>query len=219
MRRRFLLRSIWLYSTVALLVLTVLTAAAGESADRAPLEKLLRDIQQQVDGTRTVQCSFEQERNLSLFAHPILFQGKMALVRPGQLRWENTDPIPSVLIFNNDEGMRCNDDADPVRFELDKDPIMKMVAEQIWTWLDGDYARLQSKYDITLTGEMAIELVPRNSGFAEEITSVTVEFDKQNLHPKTIKIMEAEGDSTLIRFARYRLNEPVADNLFSSCYP
>ena len=34
-----------------------------------------------------------------------------------------------------------------------------------------------------------------------------------------VDVKEEEGDSTIIRFNGYRLNEPVADALFSSCYP
>ena len=96
---------------------------------------------------------------------------------------------------------------------------MNMVAEQIWTWVDGDYGRLQNKYIITLTGELTIELVPRSIDFADVIVSVTVELERESLQPKTIMVLEAEGDSTLIRFANYRLNEPVTDTLFSTCYP
>ena len=143
----------------------------------------------------------------------------MELVRPGKLRWENIEPIPSVLIFAGEKGLRCNDDAEPVHFELEKDPIMKMVAEQIWTWVDGDYARLQNKYDISLSQERMITLVPRSGEFADIITSVTINFDDHSLQPQTIHIKEVEGDTTTIRFSGYRLNEPVEDNLFTTCYP
>ena len=218
------LHSFWLCQAIlclALFIVTVANSSANETETKgeASLEKLLTDIQQRVSNTITVQCGFEQERNLSVFAQPILFTGKMELVRPGKLRWENITPIPSVLIFAGDKGIRCNDDAEPVHFELEKDPIMKMVAEQIWTWVDGNYAQMKNKYDISLTKEMSLQMVPNSGQFADIIKSVTVEFDKQSLQPQTIHVLEAEGDSTTIRFTNYRLNEPVADILFSTCYP
>lgn len=194
-------------------------AAADEKQVDSSLQQLLADVQQKVSKTKTVQCEFEQERNLSLFNQPILFKGKMSLVRPGKLRWENTDPIPSVLIFNDDRGLRCNDDAEPVRFELNNDPIMQMVADQIWTWVDGDYGRLQSRYDVSQVEDYAILLVPLTGEFADVITSITVKFSEQTLQPVIILVQEKEGDSTTIRFNDYRLNEQVSDDLFSSCYP
>lgn len=191
---------------------------AGESGQEQ-LDQLMTKIRQRVSNTKTVQCGFEQERNLSIFAQPILFTGKMVLERPGKLRWENISPIPSAMIFAGEKGLRCNDDAEPVRFELEKDPIMKMVADQIWTWVDGDYAKLQNKYTVTLVEDFAIRMTPSAGEFAKIITSVTVKFDQQSLQPHTIHIKETEGDSTIIRFSGYLINEPVSEALFTTCYP
>jgi outer membrane lipoprotein-sorting protein len=204
---------------VVLFCASISITAETISDKTTPLDQLLTDIQQKVNSTKTVQCTFEQERNLSVFDRPIVFTGKMELSRPDKLRWENLAPIPSVLIFDGDKGIRCNDDAPPVHFELEKDPIMKMVAEQIWIWVDGDYARMRNKYNITLTGEREIALVPQSGEFAGIITSVRVTFDNRSLQPETIHILEDEGDSTRIRFANYRLNQPVDDMLFTTCYP
>jgi len=206
------------FSICCLVFLTGSLSHATESG-QAQLDQLLEKIQQRVSNTKTVQCEFEQERNLSIFAQPILFSGKMALVRPGKLRWENIDPIPSAMIFAGEKGLRCNDDAEPVHFKLEKDPVMKMVADQIWTWVDGDYAKLQNKYAISLVEDFAIRMTPSTGEFANIITSVTVKFDQQSLQPHTIHIQEAEGDSTIIRFSDYRINEPVPEELFTTCYP
>ncbi|HER62548.1 MAG TPA: outer membrane lipoprotein carrier protein LolA [Desulfobacteraceae bacterium] len=208
-----------LFALPLLFALFCTPLSADTANDQAQLEQLLSEIRDRVNTTGTVQCTFEQERNLSVFDRPILFTGKMALSRPDKLRWENVSPIPSVLIFTGDRGIRCNDDAPPVYFELEKDPIMNMVAEQIWTWVDGDYARLQSKYDITLKAEREIELVPVTSDPARPIASIRVTFASGNLQPKTIVIHETEGDSTTIHFADYQVNQPVDDKLFTACYP
>lgn len=207
------------FSWAVLLILALLAPSVSMADDTAALDQLLAAIQHNVNQTRTVQCAFEQQRNLSLFAQPIVFTGKMELSRPDNLRWENLEPIPSVLIFAGDKGMRCNDDAEPVRFELAKDPMMRMVAEQIWTWVDGNYRQLQDRYDITLAGEAEIQLVPKNKEMADAVASVRVRFDQESLQPQTIEILETEGDSTVIRFSGYRINQPVDGKLFTTCYP
>ncbi|GAB4335740.1 MAG: hypothetical protein Kow0089_05600 [Desulfobulbaceae bacterium] len=192
---------------------------AGEAAGSDDLDTLLAQVRERVGRTATVQCSFEQERALSVFAHPILFTGRMALRRPSRLRWENLTPIPSVLVFAGEKGFRCNDDAPPVHFELDRDPLMRMIAEQLWTWIDGDYAALRDRYEISLSGDHEIRLRPREGGFAGAIQSVTVRFSADTLQPESIVILEPGGDSTTIRFAAYRINEPVDEKLFETCAP
>lgn len=212
-----------LYTAVCCCLVVLLAAdlsgAADQNGETAALEELLAGIREKVDSTRTVQAAFTQQRDLALFTRPIVFTGRMALRRPDQLRWENVEPIPSVLIFSGDKGMRCNEDAPPVHFELAGDPVMNMIAEQIWTWVDGRYGRLRDKYAVSLTKPNAILLIPQRGEFAGIIESVRVAFDPQSLQPEQIIIEETGGDSTTIHFTNYRLNEPVPDRLFKTCYP
>lgn len=198
---------------------SVCAAAETTNPKDSRLNKLLADIQDRVNNTKTVQSSFEQERNLSLFTRPIIFTGKLTLSRPDKLRWENIDPVPSVLIFSGETGLRCNDDAEPVHFDLKNDPMMQMIADQLWTWVDGDYGRLQNRYDINSTGAYEITLHPQSVDLAGSIDYVQVRFDPENLQPEKILIQEKEGDSTTIDFGDYLLNQPIDDILFTTCYP
>ena len=190
---------------------------AGETS-REPLDQLLQQVEEKASGTKTVQCSFLQERILTIFSKPVLFRGKMLLSRPDKLRWETIEPIPSALVFSGDMGLRCNDDVPPVRFDLQTDPVMKMVAEQIWTWADGDYERLRNKFNIKLIEEHTIELVPA-SPTGQVIQSIKVSFGQETLQPITVEVLENGGDSTRIRFSDYHLNQPVADAWFTTCSP
>lgn len=182
------------------------------------LDQLLQRVEKQASGTKTVQCSFLQERTLTIFSNPVVFKGKMVLSRPDKLRWENIDPIPSALVFSGNRGLRCNDDAPPVHFDLQTDPVMKMVAEQIWTWADGDYERLKNKFSISLIENNSIELIPATPT-ENIIQAIKVTFEKKTLQPMTVEVLEKGGDSTRINFYDYFLNKPVDDTWFTSCSP
>ena len=190
---------------------------AGEQ-DKEELDHLLKRVEEQASGTKTVQCSFLQERTLTIFSKPVLFKGKMLLSRPDKLRWENIDPIPSALVFSGDRGLRCNDDAPPVHFDLQTDPVMKMVAEQIWTWADGDYERLKNKFSISLIDDHTIELIPAEAT-ENVIQAIRVTFERKTLQPITVEVLEKGGDSTKINFHDYLLNQPVDDAWFTACSP
>ncbi len=192
-------------------------AAAGE-VNQKPLDIFLQQVEQEAEDTQTVQCSFIQERTLTIFAKPVIFKGQMQLSRPDKLRWENIDPIPSSLVFSGSRGLRCNDDAPPVHFDLQTDPVMKMVAEQIWTWADGNYEKLKNTFTITLAGESTIELIPAESG-SHVIKMIRVTFNRETLQPDTVLVLEQGGDSTKIRFFDYELNQPIAEDRFTSCAP
>ncbi len=182
------------------------------------LEELLLDIRKKSSALTALSCDFTQERSLALFNKPIVFQGQLALIRPDKLRWEFISPVPSVLIFNGDKGIRCNDNDKPVKFDLANDPVMKMVAEQLWTWLDGDYSRLEKEYAIKKTGDSAILVTPENQKTSNLIKNISIVFDGQNRQPKSVAILEPGGDKTLITFNDYQLSPTLPDTTFTTCF-
>lgn len=186
--------------------------------DSHALDKLLLLIEQQVATTKTVQGLFQQERHLSIFNKPVIFNGKLYLSRPDNLRWEIVSPIPSVMIFSGDKGLRCSGNVPPEHFNLRSDPVMRMVAEQLWTWADGAYSKLKKEYEISLTGSHKIELRPKDSRMLQAITAISVVFDKKTLQPQVVTILETGGDKMIIRFHDYRLDEPMNPLLFQQCF-
>lgn len=103
---------------------------------------------------------FTQEKQLAMFDAPVKFRGRLAMEPPDRLRWEFTSPIPSALIFNGSSGLRCSDGAEPAHFSLKDDPVMKVVAEQLWLWLGGDYSSLENRYLLEKKGEASLLVTP-----------------------------------------------------------
>lgn len=199
-----------------LLFLTVLPCQGGETD---PLDLLLEKIETRVAVTKTVQADFSQKRFLKIFIKPVTFQGKLILQRPDKLRWENISPIPSVMIFSADKGIRCNSDAAPVYFDLQTDPIMKMVAQQIWAWADSSYSRLKGQYSIQMLEPTVILLKPQEEKMAAAIESIQVRFHETTLQPEEITIFEPHNDKTVIRFSNYLLNQTIEESRFTTCFP
>ena len=186
--------------------------AAGDPATAA----LLGKVERAAAAISSFRSEFIQERRLSLFAEPVIFHGSLTVVRPDKLRWEFTRPVPSALIFNGRVGLRCSDRAEPARFSLDGDPIMRTVAEQLWLWLGGDYGRLADGYE--LHGEGAeLRVIPKDSKTREYVEEVRILFDEATLRPKQVLIAEPGGDSTTLRFTATEEDGPVDHRLFEAC--
>ena len=207
-----------LYCCFAVIVLsfgpTITVAWAGEQEE---LESFLKTLQKTSDQVLSFSSEFVQEKHLALFSQPVIFTGKLVIVRPDRLRWEFTSPIPSVLLFNGDQGTRCNDRQQPEHFQLSSDPIMKTVAEQIWLWLGGDYNRLNSLYNLEKEGESTLVIRPRDSQTSGYITAVSISFDAASLQPRKVEISEPGGDLTRILFGATVINGELAENLFTQC--
>ena len=187
------------------------------AADSDELGGFLAEIQAASDQVRSFSAEFDQERRLALFTEPVIFHGSLTVVRPNRLRWEFTSPIPSVLIFSGERGLRCNEKGPPVHFDLGSDPIMRTVAEQLWLWLGGDYSRLNALYLIEKSGPSGLRITPKDHAVSEYIGAVTVTFNTTSKQPEKVEIAEPGGDTTLISFRSYVLNTNTPDILFTLC--
>jgi len=207
-----------LFTPALVIFFSFWSVTAHASTESADLEIFLAKVAEKVAETGSVSCKFEQKRNLAVFSKPVIFHGRMAVQRPDKLRWENISPVPSVMIFSGKSGMRCNGDVEPLRFDLATDPVMKMVAEQIWTWADSAYDKLRDQYAISLTAPHTVELIPHGGKLAETVAVIRVTFGSLTLQPETVLIREKEGDETELRFYEYVSGEQLPESLFNSCY-
>lgn len=187
------------------------------SGSTAPASSFLHQIEAAAATTHSFTCDFIQEKHLAMFQKPVMFKGSLTIVRPDKLRWEFKEPLPSALLLNGVKGMRCNGESPPQPFTLDADPIMKIVAEQLWAWLGGNYRRLAETYTMELVDTTTLRLTPKEKMIADFIANISIFFNPTTLQPATVEIKEASGDSTKLLFSHYRLNiEPVKD-FFNNC--
>lgn len=192
---------------------------AGFPAQPVLAENLVTRLQSHSKSITSFQASFQQEKILAMFSRPVLFSGRLTIVRPDRLRWEFTRPTISALIFAGDQGLRCDENGQSASFDLRSDPVMRVVAEQLWLWLGGDYSRLNEKYELVEQDASTLQVFPRQSGVKEYIEQVTIRFDPTLLQPELVEIHEAGGDRTRIHFSSYTVNGQYPQKLFTGCTP
>lgn len=198
---------------VALFLLTPLPGRAES------LNDFLTRVEARAAGTRAFACDFRQERRLAIFAKPVVFSGKLYLARPDRLRWEFTSPIASLLILDGKTGRRCGEGSPASEFNLEHDPVMRLVAGQLRTWTNGNYRDLLGDFILELGAGPSLTLKPRQAGLASFLNRIVVVFDPDSLQPVRVEIHEEGGDRTVISFTSYRLNPALAPELFSACRP
>ncbi|MFO7760473.1 MAG: outer membrane lipoprotein carrier protein LolA [Desulfobia sp.] len=200
------------------LPILISSLAPGGHAATEEKKSLINRIKTRAAEVDTFSCEFRQERHLKIFSRPVVFKGRLLVDRPDKLRWEFTSPVPSVLVLNNNRGFRCSPEGRKQEFNLDSDPVMALIAEQLWSWLSGDYQKLQKHYRITgQSSPPALTITPKEAGTAEIIEEIRIQFQPRILHPSSITILEPGGDRTLLFFSNYKLNKAFTNSLFLNC--
>ncbi|HIJ78976.1 MAG: outer membrane lipoprotein carrier protein LolA [Desulfobulbaceae bacterium] len=209
----------WLLRGVIFCLCCVVFSPENVAATDQSLEDFLAGVEAQAAQVHALRCSFIQEKHLAVFAQPVIFNGVLNLVRPDNLRWELVAPVPSVFILKGQKGIRCTDQQPPQYFDLKDDPVMQMVASQLWTWLDGKYGQLNQSYQLAMAGSSSLSIIPKDDKVvAEFIESINIVFDPVSKQPQQVEIFEPGGDLTRIVFHGYQLDHLPDEALFARCY-
>jgi outer membrane lipoprotein carrier protein len=190
------------------------TAAAAAAP---ALEDFLARVERNAAAISSFSCDFIQVRYLTIFPEPVQFSGRLALAKPDRLRWEFVAPLPSVLVLNGKQGLTCSEGGPVREFSLDADPVMRLVATQLWAWTSGSYRDLLDDFAFELLPGPVLVFTPRTDGAASFIGTIRVVFDPDFLQPRQVEIVEPGGDRTVITFSGYQRNLDFPATFFTEC--
>lgn len=199
-----------------LLWLPLLLCLAGPVGAASEVDAVLAHLRQTASGVQSLQSDFVQEKHLSVFEEVLTSRGRFLFARPDKLRWELTEPVAAGFVLTGDQGRRWHartGRSEP--FDLEREPVMKLVAEQLIAWAAADFERLRRQYRIqVLSAEpVVLRLEPQGAagGFLDHLR---VAFAPGDRHVAAVEVHEKDGDSTRIRFENSRINAPLPEDAF-----
>lgn len=165
--------------------------------------------------TKSLSSRFVQEKELAIFSETLLSQGRFYYRQPDHLRWELLTPVASGFVLRGEHGERWNSlSQETSLFNVEKDPLMGVIAQQLLAWARVDIDWLESRYRIELLSQQParLQLFPLDQGEADFIEQLQILFSENSSHVKQVEMYEAGGDKTLLRFEEVLLNQelPVA---------
>lgn len=181
------------------------------------LSDVLARIEQAASQVNSLASDFVQEKHLEIFDEVLVSKGRFYYGSPDRLRWELTEPVPSGFVLKGERGRRWHNRTGQMEnFEIDRNPAMKLIAEQLLAWTRIDFPLLQKQYRISLEEEepVALRLVPLAEGADAYLNHLRIVFAADNRHVSSVEIFEKDGDFTLIRFLDTVVNQPLAEGLF-----
>ena len=206
--RRFLAA---LALVVGLVAAPAISCAAKER-DGAILDRL----QQLSAGIVTLASDFTQEKYLAVFQEAMVSSGRFYFKKPDALRWELTLPVATGFVLQGDQGRRWHErTGGSESFDINREPVMKIVAQQLLAWARADFDRLRKEYRITVVAEQPVTLrldpLFDSAGFLEHLL---IAFVPDGRHVQSVEVHEKDGDYTRILFENTIVNQPLAEELF-----
>jgi outer membrane lipoprotein-sorting protein len=165
---------------------------------------------------KTISADFTQERYVSMLKEPLVSTGRFVYEKPDRLYWETGKPSPSGFTVNGDKARRWGSDRNATEtFDVQKEPFVKAIVEQVSAWARADFPWLEKRYRISVTesAPTVLKLYPLASQEKKYIARIQIAFSGDWSHVGSVEIYEKGGDRTRIIFRNAILNEPATKDL------
>jgi outer membrane lipoprotein-sorting protein len=207
-----------LITIVFIMTSSVFCQEAQETSDPATAKaEVFSRIKQAASTVRTLAGEFTQEKHLEMLENAPVSKGRFFFQNPDRLRWEIYEPAALGFIVDGDKGKRWKGQSGARQsFDLKKEPVIRIISDQVFAWARADFERLEAGYDITVLGEnpVSLKLVPLSSTEKKYLDYIKLIFSPAEDYVSAIEIHEAGGDYTRISFINMAVNMPLQEDTF-----
>ena len=174
---------------------TVASAPAGDAV------KLVRD---RLKLSPVLKGEFEQTKTLKGFRNALVSKGEFLVARGQGVWWHTREPFETTLVVTKTRLFTRNPDGSASNLaDAQAEPGVRQVNELIFSLLAADLDVLADRFTIAAqpvgAAGWSLVLTPRDANIAKFLVRATLAGDRD---VQSVRIEEARGDTTQIRFAR-----------------
>jgi outer membrane lipoprotein-sorting protein len=181
--------------------------AGSEEADRAVSpEGAWTRYAERTASLGSWSADYKQVRVLSAFETPVVSTGRLHVLHPGRIRWDQESPSKAVMTINGRKGLICpRDGSKATEFELGKDwsPEKLLAPDKKWT------GRTPKTFDMRITDSkpdsVSVQLTPRKELLKKTLKSVDLTFSRGNWMLLGVRIEKPGGEYVRIELTKHDL--------------
>lgn len=166
--------------------------------------------------TRSIQCDFVQDKNLSMLSDKIVSTGKFWFKRENMVRMEYEKPSYYLLIING-SNVKTKDGQKENKVSAKSNKVFEQVNKMMIDCVQG--TALDNKSFTTRIFESSqnymIELSPVTKNLQGIFKAINLTVDKKDYSVNKMDMLEQSGDNTVINFLHKQMNINIADAVFS----
>lgn len=200
---------------IALICIIPDTPLQGES--KPAVGSILTRLEKTAGEVKTLSSDFVQEKHLTMFSKTLVSKGRFNFRKPDQLRWELLSPVASGFVLSGAKGRRWHERTGrSENFDINQEPVMKLVAEQLFSWARADFTRMQQEYRIIVLSEapVSLRLEPLSTVTAGFLDHLLITFSPEGTYVRSVEVHEKDQDFTRIKFINTAVNVPLKSGLF-----
>ncbi len=178
----------------------------------APAADVARLLHERLKVAPVLKGEFEQAKTLKGFRNPLVSRGEFLVARGQGVWWHTRQPFESTLVVTRTRLFTRNADGSATDLvDAQAEQGVRQVNELVFSLLAADLDVLADKFTIVAqpvgAAGWTMTLTPRDANLAKFLVRATLAGERD---VQTVRIEEARGDATQIRFSHQSSSEALA---------
>ncbi len=178
--------------------------------------EIISMISEKSASVTSMQCSFKQEKFVSVLAESSVSEGVMYYQYPDRLHWEYNSPKYSAFILNGD-AMCYESDNSRKKMDAARNKSMSEMIKLIASSLNGSGFSGNENFRVDVfknESSYCVVLSPLKKNMRNFMSEMAV-FLNQNYLAESIEMTDANGDITVITISTCKVNIDIPSEVFN----
>lgn len=172
---------------------------------------------------KQLSADFVQTKTLKLLSEKMVSYGKVYYGGGAKLRWEYTQPYQYTFVLNGNKVLLKHPDRTDV-IDVSQNKLFKEIAHVMMGTVLGSAIKQSKDFDVTFykgnvqvkeaEDATTVHLVPKRKDLKAFYTKIILHVG-ENQVIKKVELIEKSGDLTLIELKNIKINEPIAEKIFT----
>lgn len=202
--------------TFLIILLSLLTTMAA-TAQSYTAQQARQRINASAAHMNTMRCDFVQTKTLKMLKSKVESKGVMYYSKADKLRWEYTSPYRYVFIINGQTVWLKNSKGNS-KVNVAQSKMFKEITRIMMSSVLGTCVSDNNDFRVSLQGKgnsWQAVMTPRRNPMKQMFRQITVCFDMGKAMVESVRMVEKNGDTTLITLKNVKVNTPVNAQMFS----
>ncbi len=194
---------------------TALLGAQGAFRPMDDNEAFLHRMKEIASSTTSIECTFQQEKELSFMQRKMVSEGRLYFSGSDKLRWEYVKPYSYAILLVQDQ-LVIIDEGQVNETNLGKNPSFIKVQQLLTSSLKGDFAATEDLFGQEFFENdlyYRISLIPQQMDMKEYLTQMDIYFEKEKFMLARF-VMNENGDKTTTTFSDQKINKKLPADIF-----
>jgi len=179
-------------------------------------EKMLSDLKKTSQSTNSIQADFREEKKVAILKESKMSSGVFYYKKTDKMRWEQKLPFSYVILINGDR-IRIQDAGKEKKLGS-AGRMAAQINELMIGLVNGDFQQNKA-FKITCMESADLDqiiLTPVNKRLKNVYSKIELVFPKSTHRLQELSFFEKGGDTSVMKFKNEKINQPIAESLFSN---